>query len=266
MAGMRPDEPVRIEQFAVGVHGLRPGTVHRLFPTELRGVHRREAVPRAGTGPFGPAIVPSRADVKAIAQDTPRPGRAGRPRVRQPTIGTDITFRFANAAVARRALRALATKGSITPSPAGGAAVDVVIDDPAAIRQITTTARRETRPTTAGRVPTTGITFAAGGQRFRAQVLSGPGGDFLSNEVSFRVLRATAARTAPPVSFHVHTPRDIEIPQDRSTRAARVRRRKALAGSRTLLRTLIETLRRIVRAVGRRILAARRSTGGGSPP
>lgn len=265
MAGMPVGQPVRIEQFAVGVHDIRPVNVHRLFPTEHAGVRRLEAIPSAPGGPFGPAIMETRADVRGIAQDTARRRRGRRSAIPQPTIGTDITFLFGSATDARDALSALGTTGTITPRGGAGGAVELRIDDPAALARIIRTAQRVMRRTGSGPVPTSAITFRVGNRRFRAQVLEGPGGDFLSNEVFFRVQRELRRTGSQALSFHVHTPRAPLIPQGRGTRAARRTRRTALGAARRFLRNLITTLERIVRATARRIIAARAAGGSGTP-
>jgi hypothetical protein len=94
----------------------------------------------------------------------------------------------------------------------------------------------------------TDITFTAGGTTFTATVISGPGGNFLSNEVSFRVLRqfASATATAGIPSMHVHTQTGSVIPTG-SARAA------ALAAANTVKTALIATLRRIIAAVAARV-------------
>ncbi|MFW6078321.1 MAG: eCIS core domain-containing protein [Gemmatimonadota bacterium] len=262
MDNMAPGQPVEIEQFAVGVRNVQPIDVHRLFPTERAGVHRSEAVPNVPGRPFGPAIMETRADVRGIAQDTARRGRGWRA-IPQPTIGTDITFRFASAAEARAALAALGTTGRLTRPGSATGPVDLEIDDPAALARVISTARRVTRRTGSGPVPTSTISFRIGGRRFRARVLRGPGGSFLSNEVFFRVQRELRRSGSQALSFHVHTQRASVIPQDRATRTARRARRSALRGAGRLLRNLIATLERIVRATARRVAAARTAGGSG---
>jgi hypothetical protein len=227
-----PGGAVRLERYAVGVHQLNNGVLER--------------IPAVTGGSGGPAIIETPAPLPDIARETARPARPGVSAIPQPAIGQDITFIFANAATADRALAALGL-------PAQGRAT-VSIDDPAALRRIISSMQA---------VPGgTQIRFQAGGQSFQASVASGPGGNFLSNEVSFRVLRqlGAGAGTTGPTSFHVHTQRGTTavgdvIPGDVSTPAARAARREALDVATGVRGTLIATLRRIIAAVGTRAAA-----------
>ncbi len=216
-AGIDPSQGVRLERFAVGAHNLG-----------ARGV---EAIPPAPGEPIAPAIIESTADVEALAAD---------PAVRgpRPTVGTDVTLRFADLGAARAALTALGLGvGGVTSR-------DAVISDPAAIRTIIGTAAPPDR-TRAHR-----IRFRAGGREHTADVVSGPGGDFLSNEVSYRVLRSLAQASGQPLpaSFHVHTQRGDPIPQTPGREQRRV-----LESARGVRSRLIETIRSLVGALARRI-------------
>jgi len=214
-AGIDPSQGVRLERFAVGAHNL--------------GAGRLEAIPPAQGEPLGPAIIESTADVEALAAD---------PSVRgpRPTVGTAVTLRFADDTAARAALAALGQ-----PAPATR---DAEIADPAAIREIIRTAAPPDRAR-AHR-----IRFQAGGRDHTADVVSGPGGDFLSNEVSYRVLRSLAQASGVPLpaSFHVHTQRGEAIPQTPGREQRRV-----LESARGVRTRLIETIRSLVGALARRI-------------
>jgi hypothetical protein len=133
--------------------------------------------------------------------------------------------------------------------------MEVIIADVSALQQIMHTMERAPDGV--------GITFRAGGEGepFQAVVLSGPGGDFLSNEVSFRILRLLLEQQRQDIpSFHVHVPRALpnlgdRIPQDTSTRAARTARRRAITRAMNVRDQLIATLRSMIRAVATRVSA-----------
>jgi pyrrolidone-carboxylate peptidase len=233
-----PADPVRLERFVVGVHN------------EHTQGSSTEAIPSVAGGPLGPAIIETPTPVDQIAQDTARAASRGTAAIPQPTVGTDVTLRFASAAVADRALRAL----SLTPS----GSAEVTIADVRALQTIVSSMRR--RPNGVD------IDFTVGSATFRAGVVSGPGGDFLSNEVSYRVLRLLAeeGRTDLP-SFHTHVPRALAnmgdvIPQDTSTRGAVRLRQQAIATAAAARARLVDTLQNMIRAVARRIVAARGTT------
>ncbi len=196
-----PTQPVRVERYAVGVHRLNNG--------------RLEAIPPApGSERIGPAIIETGPGVPAIVQEA----SAGLPEGQGPSIGEDIRFQFSSKEEADRALRALGL-------PLQGTAV-VEISQAAALRQVLTTMERG--------VQSPGFIFSVGRQSFQTVVLSGPGGSFLSNEVSYRVLRFLAERGHEATSFHVHTPRGTEaaggrIPQD-VTGTAEARRQAQAQG------------------------------------
>jgi hypothetical protein len=160
-----------------------------------------------------------------------------------PQVGENITFRFADRPAADAALKALGL-------PSTGRA-DVPITDESALRQIVKTMVRD--------VNGVDLKFQAGGKTFTAKVLSGPGRDFLSNEISYRVLRELqAARPAGVMSFHVHTPSAETVPEDRKDPT----RKAVIARSRSLRARLIQTLRGVVAATGAIILGRRKAKGG----
>lgn len=219
----------RIERYAVGVHR---------DPLSSAGTR---PVPAAAPEPIGPAIIESNAPVGRVAAEARRVEDS-------PTVGEDLTFDFFQPAAADDALRALGL------APRNARQVDITNE--AAIRQIVRTMRRQPNGID--------IRFDVGKRTFTCRVVSGPGGDFLSNEVSYRVLRAIGSRDRP-LSFHVHTPAGEPIPETGGTRQGRARRRAALTAGRGLRGRLIDTLKRIISATGRVILE-RRQSGGGSTP
>jgi hypothetical protein len=228
---LAPTDPVRLERYAVGVHTTAGGAV--------------EDVPAAPGGTEGPLVLPSTGPVDDIARETRQPGGRGRPDVvPQPATGDDVTFRFASAAAADAALAALGL--------AAQGEEEVTITSQAAIAAILAGMQRN--PQQPG-----GIVFTAGGVQHRAQVRSGPGGNFLSNEVSYRVLRLLSQQTGGPdrMSFHVHTPGTTAIPQDTSTPAARTARRTAQTAAAGVRTRLVGTLRRVIRATAGQLVARR---------
>jgi pyrrolidone-carboxylate peptidase len=228
--GLGTDAPVRLERYAVGVH-------------EEKG--KLEPIPAAGGG-AGPPIVEATTALEPIAAATARSAGRGRSAIPSPGIGEDLTFAFPGLLEANDALAAFGlppTRSSV-----------VTISDESAIRTIASTASRKPGQT--------GITFRPrpDGPSFNARLLSGPGGNFLSNEVSYRVLRFLAERgQTSTVSFHTHVPGTEPIPQDTDTRKARRARAAALGTANTVRDRLIATLRRIVAAVARQIVTSRKA-------
>jgi pyrrolidone-carboxylate peptidase len=247
-----PTGRVRVERYAVGVHRLNND--------------RLEAIP----GPPGldmPAAAIIEAGPNIDLGATVAEAGAALPSGQAPTIGDEVTLRFPSVEEADRALRALGL-------PRQGRA-DVSISRAQAIRQITQTM-------VAG-VQGPGFTFRAGAETFQAVVVEGPGGDFLSNEVSFRVLRYLAAHNAAATSFHVHVPRGTSsgaghirqdvtgveeaqaaaaaagrqapTPEERATarEQARQERLRQLETGRGVVRRVVSALIELIKAVARRI-------------
>jgi hypothetical protein len=220
-------DPVRLERFVVGVHD-RDGTLGPIAAAAGAGV--------------GPVIIETPAPVEDIARETAQPATKKQPAILQPTIGTAIEFRFASATRADQALQALKL-------PLQHRAT-VSIDDVSALRQIVSTMQRTANGF--------GISFDVGKEKFQASVLSGPGGDFLSNEVSFRALRLLAQSSASGVtSFHVHTGRALAkpgdvIPPDLGTKESRSARAAAIASATQARATLVATLQRMILAIAKR--------------
>lgn len=221
-----PTRGVAIERFAVGAHELASGNL--------------EPIPTAPGGSPGPAIIETSAPVDPIAAERSL-------RAQPPTVRNDISLRFSTSSVADQALIDLGL-------PASGSR-DVTISSLSAIRQILQI-MRQPNPARAHH-----IQFRAGTTTYTADVVSGPGGNFLSNEVSYRVLRQLSRVTgrSVPASFHIHTQRGDPVPRPPS-RA----RTRALGVARRLRSRLIRTIRRIIVALARR-LGASSSQRGGNP-
>lgn len=234
---LQPSDPVRLERFAVGVHTAENDTVER--------------TPAAPGGAQAPLILPSTAPIDDIARDAAHPARRGLPAVPMPTTGDQVVFRFDSLGEESAALTAL----GLTPRTAAQRTShpDVSIAGPA-LSTILATMRPDPLSLTA-------ILFDAGGAGHRAQVRASAGGNFLSNEVSYRVLRQLSQQpnAADRMSFHVHTPGSGPIPQDTSTPAARTAQRTAIGDAAALRGRLIETLRSVIRATAGRLITRRRT-------
>jgi hypothetical protein len=249
-ASIEADQPVRIEEFAVGVHRLERLKTHQDFPAEGPAKPQLEAIPPGQAGsPLGPAITETTKDAEQIAAGVAVPAKGRSPGIPRPAVGTDITFELTSADAVR-------LRKAVGQPPASG--TRVVIEDVTVLRRIISGMQRSTADPTR-------ISFQLGQQRFDATVIEGPGGSFLSNEVSFRALRALGAARSPrdPISFHVHTQGGETIPQDSSTPQARKQQREAVGRASGVRSHLIETLRSIVRSTVRVILNRRGQ--GGSP-
>jgi pyrrolidone-carboxylate peptidase len=224
-----PTTALDIERFVVGVH-------HEHEPGS-----QTEAIPAATGGSLGPAIIEASAPVEDIARETARPRARGVSAIAEPTVDTGVTFTFGSTSGARRALRALGL-----PETGGST---VLITDVAALQRIVATMQRAPNGTD--------ITFTLGRDRFSAAVVSGPGGDFLSNEVSYRVLRLLAEQgRADLPSFHVHTP---PVLPNQGTAPARgdPNRRRVMRFALDVRDRIVATLRSMIAAVARRVAAAR---------
>ena len=82
---------------------------------------------------------------------------------------------------------------------------------------------------------------------FDADVVSGPGGAFLSNEVSYRMLRLIRQQGVGAASFHVHTPDAPNVPvAERNNRRSPTRR-----AAMDVRASVIAGLRRILAGVAR---------------
>lgn len=230
--GIRTNQ-VRIEQFSVGTHELASLSPHRLFPTETVSAPRLTAIPAAPGGRLGPAIIESNAPVAQIASDTADTAHG----VNRPAIGPPgtqstpvaVTLNFDTAAKKAQAARILGMT-----VPAAGTRLE--LSSASAVESIIRGAWfRDPHPEKLDFFlfdPRIGLF-----DLFTAEVVSGPGGNFLSNEVAYRTQRLLQAHgTSAPLSFHVHT-------QGAGPTTHR-------GPATTLRNNTIHTLRRIVRAVG----------------
>lgn len=206
--------PVRLERFVVGVRA------------DLAG--RLQHIPGGGE-----VLVETPAPLDRIAR------RLGRP---APTVGVPVTLGFPTEAAGRRVLAVLGSAAGLVPArpgPDNGASrVTAEVAEPTALQRLGANSGPGGGPR---------LTVDAGGP-VDVVVIEGPGGNFLSNEVSFRTLRALAAEHSAAPSFHVHTQRGTAeaggvIPAEDGPGRARALR---LAGQ---VRTdLVRTLRALVAA------------------
>ena len=241
--------PVRLERWAVGVHRRATGGPNNFVLEPIAEDPGFAA--SAGGAPSSPgAAFIEATDALGEIKRAPRPSaRAGRPGIQEPAVGEDVTFRIIPPSRANAAMTALGTGSTGPVGTVRGDQITVV--DPGALRRIASAMSREQDGIT--------IRFTLGGQQFRAHVLRGPGGDFLSNEVSYRLLRLLGRAESPrnPMSFHIHTEGGNLIPSDVSTRAARQVRQASLRDARGIRDRLVRTLRWVIASVGRIVLRRR---------
>jgi hypothetical protein len=242
-------DAARLERFAVSTRGLDHG-------------RRLVRVPGAGA-PLLEASGPVDAVAARTAGRSRGSGRVGGVRVPAPVVRNEITLRLADRPAAVRLRRRLGLPASASaPAPdsvsdSGGGGDEVLIDDVRTVRSIAASARHVDGSTAS-------VEFRLGGETFSAELVKGPGGNFLSNEVSYRVIRLLT-RTggqnpgrAPgrrPVSFHTHIPgsgnldtRSADLGRPAATREAYAQRAYAIA-----------ILRRVVAAVATEVAVRRRS-------
>jgi pyrrolidone-carboxylate peptidase len=220
-ASIASRDQVRLEQFVIGTHHLESG--------------RREAIPAApGSQSAGAVLEATDAPAVAGRMGSARTSAGPQPRA---LVGTDTTLQFGSIAEADAALTALGASPQGTAQP--------VITDPAVLRRLSSAARLSSG--SGG-----GVTFSAGSppRTFAFTLIAGPGGSFLSNEVSYRVLRERGSGAA---SFHVHVPGGPDVPLRPRTQAER-RVRSEATGVRT---AVIANVRRAVIELAR-LAASRR--------
>jgi hypothetical protein len=219
-SSIKPTGPVRLERYAVGVHRLDNG--------------RLEAIPSAPGGSGGPRIIEAPAPLETIAAETEKK-TGSTVSVQKPTFGNDIALGFHSAAAANAARAELKMPASSSS--------ELVIDDQATVRQIMSTARTALASAIHFQV-------VSKGKIHEADLLRGPGGDFLSNEVSYRAQRLLLESKSPrnPISFHTHVPGTGEpLPED----ARSVKGKEVLARAKELKDRIITTLRSMIAAVAR---------------
>jgi|GEM_PF-5622902 len=227
-AGLDASRPVRLERYSVGVHDA---------PGGLSGVSA------AAGGTAGPAIIETDAPIDDIAAKTDAPAKKGSVAIDKPNTGETITFKFGSAKDADKALSDLGLPPGHSPQ--------AEISDKGALQQIIVTMKRQ------GTGPR--IEFSAGGEIHVATVVSGPGGNFLSNEVSYRtqrLLRSNPA-TRDVLSFHTHTQHGEAVEKDDGTPAGKKTHKASMDRAMGLRTKIVATLRRIIGAVAGVILDKR---------
>jgi hypothetical protein len=256
---------VIFEQYAVGAHIMKPGDAAKPSSGKLKPNFVIEPVAAAPGGKVGKEIIKSDAPLQDIAKATEKAETKRTPGVPKPEIREVVSFVFATAGEADSALKALGLKTQ--------GKMEVTISNAAALKQISSSMTRDDSAgalTTKSNIRLDGpaIKFKAGGKEFKAFVTSGPGGNFLSNEVSYRVLRMIGEMKSsnPPISFHTHTEKGNLIPQDTSTKEATKAKKDAIKEGLKIRDRLVRTLTRMIQAVGNIILGKRApassSTGG----
>jgi hypothetical protein len=220
-----PANAPQIERYAVGVHRLNNGVMESIPPVNVPGQPQR-------TDP-GPALLESQGDIPGIAREAELALTSG---------DTQVRLAFNTVDEANRFCRALNLPNTQTRQ--------VDFDFLAHAGRIRDIERGVQSPA---------ITLRVGSQSFQADIVRGPGGAFLSNEVSYRVLRAIqeSAQRGRVTSFHVHTPRGTaqpgeRIPQAAESPAERSARFQALQTARGVLTRLVDTLKRMIIAIARR--------------
>lgn len=194
----QPSDPsVEIERYAIGSHATGPMQTHANMPQEQHAT-TRVRIPRAATGNQGDPAIESNAPVDQIG------AAAGAP------VDSMVTFGFASSQQASAAKVAYdAARQARGPLPTQRPVATIEAAQPQ--RLIVQDLSLLQNLTWSGAAGNT-ATFDLGGQTFNASVIRGPGGSFLSNEVSYRTQR-TLQETHPnagnrPDSFHVHTATD----------------------------------------------------------
>jgi pyrrolidone-carboxylate peptidase len=225
-------KPVRLERYVVGTEGV--------LESGPKGMSiKLQPVPAAGGAGAGDAILESNAPLSQIAGETEQKAKDAEKDVQKPDIGREIRFRFATDAEAKTALATLGGRH--------GTSREVIVSDEKIIHEITNTMVRQANGIN--------IQFKVAGKDFTAAVVEGPGGNFLSNEVSYRMLRLLKQKNLPqdPLSFHVHTQNpefhENDDPSKRSPADS-----LSAAG---FMNRLVATLKRIVAATAKAILDRR---------
>lgn len=217
-----PADPVRLERLAVGV---------RHKGGKLEGV--------PGTLAAAP-VLETKAPLEQIADGTARAGRKGSPAVPRPTLGDRLTIDFDTPA------QAAAVKARLGGAVSGS---QLVLTDAARIHEVSSSMTRVPGGNGAR------VQFKAARSTFMGTLVSGPGGNFLSNEVSYRALRqiGAAGSARDPLSFHTHVPPGEGIPEGADAKTTKAATGRAMAQR----ATLIDTLKRLVTSVSTVILDRR---------
>jgi pyrrolidone-carboxylate peptidase len=240
---------VRMEQLAVGVHGLGNRRTHALMPQEV--MSGTEMIPGyedtdVGDVPRGPPLLASSADFAAIAAEL-REAHARHANVLPATTNAATVLDLGTGDAAREARDALRA----------------VADDPAKVALDATGTRVRVSDMGALDVLAKSASWvdpARGRIRFvldearEATLLEGPAGAFLCNEVYYRASRHLAARGSKAICFHTHVP---PVWTAKPSSAGKLREDFALqvAGDveRHVKGSLVPTLKAVVLAVARQV-------------
>jgi Domain of unknown function (DUF4157) len=235
-ASITVDKPVRLEKYLVGV---------RIVQNSSTGTNQIVSVPAASGGAEGAAIAQTGADLDKIRANTAeRAGTKDKPALQKPDIGKDVTLTFPDSTKAQAAVTALGN-GTVTGN-------DATFTSDAAITAIISGTTKRTG---------TSITFKVGTATFTANVKEGPGGNFLSNEISFRMQRLLGAPASPtdPISFHTHVQGGNTIADSGAAR------RDSLKEANKIRKVVIETMENIIKATAKTIADARAASSGTNP-
>jgi pyrrolidone-carboxylate peptidase len=234
---------VALERYAVNFHDVRgaPGVQSGPIPLPAFPV----PAPASAAAHEGAAIVPAWSRLGELSH----PGSTGGLGAR--TRSTGLGLRFDDSATAAAAAADLRAADSAAAIAVTGA--DLRIDGPDTLADRLVGAFRPAGGGgAANRVEWPAL---GGGQTFRAAVVEGPGGDFLSNEVSYRAIRLLQQQQPGAASFHVHTPNAPDVPV-----AERGDRRSAAWTAATGVRDqVLAELRRLLRELALRLISARRT-------
>jgi hypothetical protein len=199
-------EPVDLERYAVGVHAASELTPHPLRGPEPMATELVR-IPRRGADGSAPPVIDAAA--RAGGPPTDLEGIAGDAGA---TVGTDLVLGFPSDAEALRAEVALGAHAERADPRRYGPRALRIIDPATAAAIVRDTAGDFDGAAAASARPT--IAFELAGDPFTADLLAGPGGSFLSNEVAYRTQRELTAAGSSATSFHVHTTNEsTELPE-----------------------------------------------------
>ena len=173
--GAPPGGPLRLERFVVATRRNDDGQLIRV--------------------PGGPLVLDNSAVVDAVA--------ARSQHALPVSTGTSVQLGFADRSQAGSVLAVLGSHAVPHDAPAttgrapGGEPIRQIadVDQPAALLAL--------RHMSANGVV---ISVPVGSIRIPVTVVQGPGGNYMSNEISFRTLSTLAAEHSDALSFHIHTP------------------------------------------------------------
>jgi pyrrolidone-carboxylate peptidase len=243
-----------LERYAVNFHHVAapvPGST----PTIESGPIPLPPVTGGGAAAAaGPAILPSWNQLDTLASSVQSPSGGIGFFARSSPLG----LRFSTSQAARDALQDMGLSSGPEHSVSGR---DVTFC--AASGQMTPTQRSTCEASSVNRL--LGVAQTPAGQpanrlrwtafqtantNFEADVQSGPGGDFLSNEVSYRMLRLLQQQGSAAASFHTHTPDAPRVPVAERTNVRSAARTAAMSVRSSViagLRALIIRVARLLR-------------------